>query len=127
MNMLKNVLLINALSSGATGVLLVLFPGLVAGLCGATLTWPFVAAGLFLIVFAALVFVQSRKQVMQKGWIKLIIALDIIWVIESLIIVVPQLFGLSFLGYFLIGAVAGWVALMAFLQSRGLKQYLAAR
>lgn len=121
MNMLKNVLLINALSSGATGVLLVLFPGLVAGLCGATLLWPFVAAGLFLIVFAALVFVQSRKQVMQKGWIKLIIALDIIWVIESLIIVVPQLFGLSFLGYFLIGAVAGWVALMAFLQLRGLR------
>ncbi len=32
MNMLKNVLLINALSSGATGLLLVLFPGLVAGL-----------------------------------------------------------------------------------------------
>jgi len=127
MNMLKNVLLVNALSSGATGVLLVLFPGLVAGLCGATLTWPFVAAGLFLIVFAVLVFVQSRKPVMQKGWIKLIIALDIIWVVESLIIVVPQLFGLSFLGYFLIGAVAGWVALMAFLQSRGLKQYLAAR
>ncbi len=61
---------------------------------------------------------------MQKGWIKLIIALDIIWVVESLIIVVPQLFGLSFLGYFLIGAVAGWVALMAFLQARGLKQYL---
>jgi hypothetical protein len=127
MNMLKNVLLVNALSSGATGVLLVLFPGWVAGLCGAPLSWPFVAAGLFLIVFAALVFAQSRKQVMQKGWIKLIIALDIIWVVESLIIVVPQLFGLSFLGYFLIGAVAGWVALMAFLQSRGLKQYLAAR
>lgn len=127
MYMLKNVLLVNALSSGATGVLLVLFPGLVAGLCGATLTWPFVAAGLFLIVFAVLVFVQSRKPVMQKGWIKLIIALDIIWVVESLIIVVPQLFGLSFLGYFLIGAVAGWVALMAYLQSRGLKQYLAAR
>lgn len=127
MNMLKNVLLVNALSSGATGVLLVLFPGLVAGLCGATLTWPFVAAGLFLIIFAVLVFVQSRKPVMQKGWIKLIIALDIIWVVESLIIVVPQLFGLSFLGYFLIGAVAGWVALMAYLQSRGLKQYLAAR
>lgn len=127
MNMLKNVLLVNALSSGATGILLVLFPGLVAGLCGAAQSWPFVAAGIFLVVFSLLVFAQSRKQVMQKGWIKLIIALDIIWVVESLIIVVPQLFGLSFLGYFLIGAVAGWVALMAFLQTKGLKQYLAAR
>ncbi|WP_315815421.1 hypothetical protein [Paraflavitalea speifideaquila] len=83
-------------------------------------------AGIFLVVFAALVFSQSRKQVIQKGWVKRIIALDIIWVIESLVIVVPQLFGLSFLGYFLIGAVAGWVALMAFLQVKGLNQ-LAAR
>ncbi len=124
--MLKNVLLINALTSGATGLLLVFFPGLAADLCGATISWPFMVAGIFLVLFAALVFSQSRKQVVQKGWVKLIIALDIIWVIESLVIVVPQLFGLSFLGYFLIGAVAGWVALMAFLQVKGLNQ-LAAR
>lgn len=127
MNLLKNVLLINALTSGATGVLLVLFPGMMANLCGATQEWPFMVAGIFLVAFATLVFIQSRKQAPQKGWIKLIIALDIVWVIESLIIVVPQLFGLSFMGYLLIGAVAGWVGLMAILQSKGLKQYLAAR
>ncbi len=125
--MLKNVLLINALTSGATGMLLVLFPAMMANLCGATYAWPFTAAGIFLIAFAGLVFIQSRQQVPQKGWVKLIIALDIVWVIESLIIVVPQLFGLSFMGYLLIGAVAGWVGLMAILQSKGLKQHLAAR
>lgn len=127
MNMLKNVLLINALTSGATGMLLALFPGMMANLCGAAQAWPFTAAGIFLIAFAGLVFIQSRRQVPQKGWVKLIIALDIVWVIESLIIVVPQLFGLSFMGYLLIGAVAGWVGLMAILQSKGLKQYLTAR
>lgn len=126
MNRLKNVLLINALSSGTTGLSLIFFPGLVAGLCGATLTWPFVATGLFLVAFAVFVFIQSRRAVPPRKWVKLIIALDIIWVVESAIVVVPQLFGLSFPGYVLITAVAGWVALMAFLQTKGLKQYPAA-
>ena len=127
MNRLKNVLLINALTSGATGLLLVLFPGLTANLFGAGLHWPFVAAGLFLIVFASLVWIQSRQATPQKGWVKLIIVLDIVWVVESLVIVVPQLFGLTFLGYLLITGVAGWVALMAWLQTRGLRQLSAVR
>lgn len=114
-------MLVNALSSGATGLLLVLLPGYTAGLFGAAYTWPFVATGIFLLVFALLVFMQSRKQTPNKSWVKVIIALDILWVIESLIIVLPALFGLTVLGYCLIGAVAAWVALMAFLQARGLR------
>ncbi len=121
--MLKNVLLINAISSGAAGLLLVLFPDYTAGLFGAALQWPFVAAGLFLIAFASFVWMQGRQAKPPKGWVKLIITLDIIWVADSLLIVVPQLFDLSFIGYLLISGVAAWVALMAFLQTRGLQQY----
>ena len=119
---LKNVLLVNALTSGATGLLLILFKTSVAQLFGSATQWPFIAAGIFLVVFAIMVFAQSRKQQVSKGWVKLIIALDIMWVVESAIILLPQLFGLTSVGYALIGAVALWVALMAFLQIKGLRQ-----
>lgn len=123
MNKLRNVLKINAISSAAAGLLLVGFPGYIAGLFGASLQWPFVAAGLFLIAFAAFVWVQGRQATPPKGWVKLIIVLDIIWVADSLLVVVPRLFDLTFIGYLLISGVAAWVALMAFLQTKGLQQY----
>lgn len=119
---LKTVLLVNALSSGATGLLLILFQSSVAELFGTSRQWPFVAAGIFLLLFSILVFVQSRKTTPGKGWVKFIIALDVLWVVESAIILLPQLFGLTTIGYFLIGAVAVWVALMAVLQIKGLKE-----
>lgn len=101
---------------------MIFLPGYIAGLFGTSTQMPFVAVGMFLLVFALLVFSQSRRNPLHKGWVKFIIALDMIWVVESLIIVFPQLFNLSFLGYALIAAVAGWVALMAVLQINGLRQ-----
>lgn len=119
---LKNVLLINAFSSGATGLLLIFFSGYVSKLFGLASLFPFVGVGIFLLVFALFVWIQSRRNPMNKRWIKIIIALDILWVVESLMIVLPQMFGLTSIGYILIAAVAGWVLLMAILQMKGLKQ-----
>lgn len=119
---LKTVLLVNALTSGGTGLLLLLFNQSIAELFGSVLQWPFIAAGIFLLLFSLLVWAQSRKISPGKGWVKLIIALDILWVVESAIILLPQLFHLSTTGYLLIGAVAAWVALMAVLQLKGLKE-----
>ena len=121
MTTLKNVLLINAISSGATGFLLLEFPGFIANLFGVSQTMPFVATGIFLIAFALLVYFASRQNPVNKALVRFISILDIVWVVESLIIVLPQLFGLTFMGYFLITAVAAWVGMMAYLQFRGLK------
>ena len=54
--------------------------------------------------------------------VKLIIALDISWVLVSVLIVMLQLFNLTPLGYFAISAVGLWVAGMAYLQINGLKR-----
>jgi hypothetical protein len=51
----------------------------------------------------------------------LIIVLDSSWVVVSVFILLFQAFNLSTTGYVLIGAVAAWVALMAWLQFRGLQ------
>lgn len=122
MTYLKNVLRVNAISSGATALLLIIFSEFTAGLFGTSQTTPFIEVGVFLLLFAAFVYFQSRKDPLQPGKIKWIIALDVTWVIGSLAIILPQLFGLSALGYLLIGGVALWVAAMAWLQSNGLNK-----
>ncbi|MEX0928699.1 MAG: hypothetical protein WDZ53_04780 [Balneolales bacterium] len=122
MRYLKNVLWINAISSGATALILIIFPGYVADLFGTSQITPFIGAGVFLLFFAIYVFLQSRKEPILPRNLQLIIGLDISWVLGSLIIIVPRLFELSQIGYLLIGAVALWVAAMAWLQFKGLNQ-----
>ena len=122
MTILKNVLLINALSSGTTGLLLIEFPSFTAQLFGVFQTIPFMATGIFLVAFALLVYYASRQKPTNKTLVRWIIALDIMWVADGLIVVVGQLFDLTLIGYAITSAVALWVALMAFLQIRGLKE-----
>jgi hypothetical protein len=122
MKTLKNVMLINAISSGATGLGLAVFPKMVAGLFETTATMPFIEVGIFLIAFAALVFSVSRGNPVNVRAVRLVIVLDTLWVIGSAAIVSFQVFPISVMGYVLIGAVAVWVAAMAYLQSAGLRQ-----
>lgn len=127
MTTLKNVLLINAVSSGATALGLILLPSIIATLFEVPLTQPFLGVGIFLFAFAALVFIVSRNKDLSKGSVRLIIVLDVVWVVASFAIVLLQLFNLSMLGYILIFAVAAWVGLMAYLQFNGLKSLTASK
>jgi hypothetical protein len=121
---LKQVLLLNAVSSGATGALLMLFPAPVARLFGVAPVVPFVAVGAFLLVFAAGVGYEGMQKPPRSGRVQRIIALDIAWVVGSLVAVALLFSTLSVLGNGLILAVAGWVAGMAFLQSKGLRELM---
>ena len=122
MKTLKNVLLVNALSSGATGLGLIAFASPIAILFGISEPTPVMEVGIFLVAFAILVFRAFRRTIHNLKMIKLIIALDISWVFVSLLIVTLQLFNLTPLGYFAIGAVGLWVAGMAYLQINGMKR-----
>ncbi|MBT1696163.1 hypothetical protein KK083_04710 [Fulvivirgaceae bacterium PWU4] len=122
MTSLKNVLLVNGVSSGATGLILLVFGRFVATLFGSSAPAPFWAVGVFLIAFAALVVAEGVRATQRPGRVMLITTLDTLWVAGSLIIVVLQLFNLSMIGYVLISGVALWVATMAVLQARGLKK-----
>ncbi len=122
---LKNVLLINAVSSGATGIGLVVLAETVAELFGTTATGAVMGVGIFLVVFAAGVLNEAVQRTTRINPVYIIIALDILWVAGSIAIVLPQLFQLSAIGYIAITAVAMWVAAMAYLQIRGVKQIAA--
>ena len=122
MTTLKNVLIINALSSGATGIILIVFAQFIATLFAIPQVQPFWGTGIFLIVFAALVLYTSSKNPISSSLVQLIIMLDSLWVVISIVIVLFHVFNLSLTGYVLISAVAIWVAAMAYLQSTGLKK-----
>ncbi len=126
MKTLRNVLLTNALTSGATGLALVAVPGLFADLFSTSLRSPFVGTGLFLMAFAAFVLMEERRRELNVSRVRLIIVLDTLWVVSSLFIIVSNTLAISAVGYFMIGAVALWVALMAYLQFVGLKKALIA-
>ena len=121
MTALRNVLMINAITSGITGLVLVIVPGFVASLFAASNTTAFVSVGIFLVAFAAIVFATSLQHPLREKTVILIVVLDTLWVFTSLAIIVLQILDVSTFGYFLIGAVAAWVALMAYLQFNGMR------
>lgn len=125
MNTLNRVLLLNSLSSGVTGLGLILFASTVATLFGVSTGTAFTEVGIFLVVFAIVVFMESRSNPHRVGRLRLIIVADVTWVVVSLAIVFLQLFNLTTIGYATIGAVALWVAAMAYLQLMGFKQLVA--
>jgi hypothetical protein len=77
--------------------------------------------------FAALVLWEGIKNFPNLKTVRLIIALDISWVIVSVAVVAFQLFNLSAIGYLAIGAVAIWVAAMAYFQMQGVKENASAK
>ena len=122
MTTLRNVLMINAISSGLTGLILVIAPRFVAYLFATSFTQPFIVVGMFLVAFSTLVVVAAFQNPLRAGMINLIIVLDSSWVIASLAVIVLQLLEISALGYFFIAGVAAWVLLMAYFQFGGLRQ-----
>lgn len=119
MSPLKTTLLVNAISSGFTGILLAAMPGMAAGIFGVNNTAPFLEAGIFLILFAAFVlFVATRNPIIIKS-VMIVTTLDVLWVIGSIIAALLLAGTISTIGIVLIIAVAGWVALMALLQFKG--------
>lgn len=121
---LSSILKINAISSGATGILLVIFPNSLAKVFEVGTTAPFIETGIFLILFALFVFGTSVKFPIQRKSVKIIIALDTLWVVGSVLAVLVLYASISLWGSFIIAGVALWVAMMAILQNRAFNNYV---
>jgi len=117
---LKTTLTINAASSGATGLGLIILAGPVAGLFEVSETTPFIGVGIFLILFASFVFLVGVSKSINPKAVRLIITLDALWVVASLGLVAIASSSISLIGTLTILAVALWVAAMAFLQNKGM-------
>ncbi|MRG48924.1 hypothetical protein GFS24_27685 [Chitinophaga sp. SYP-B3965] len=118
---LSTTMQINAITSGTTGIGLITVAGPIAGLFGVTETWPFIAAGIFLVLFSIYVFAVSKGKPVNPGGVRLVILMDVLWVVASIIAILALFSVISGIGSLAIGAVAVWVAGMALLQYAGLK------
>ena len=121
MKNLRNILILNAVSSGMTGIALVVFAGAITDLMGPISPMAVTETGVFLVIFAAFVMIEGLRASLKLNRITAIIVVDILWVMASIFIVILQLFNLTVLGYALIAGVAVWVAAMAYFQSHGKK------
>jgi hypothetical protein len=115
---LRNVLLIDAAASGATGLLLI---------AGASLLGLPVAlmreAGLILIPYVAFVAWVGTRETLARGAVWAIIAANALWAIASVGLLVSSLLAPTILGYVFVLAQAAVVALLGELQYAGLKRH----
>lgn len=121
MTTLKNVLLLNAITSGATGIALAVMPRFFADVFEVNDTAPFVGVGIFLSVYAIVVWLVSRPQTVNLKSVNGVILADSLWVATSLVLIALQPYQVSLMGNLMIAAVALWVLLMAYLQYRAAK------
>ena len=120
-SLLRRVLVVDAVSSGAMGIAMIAFAELFASLL--QLPVELVSeAGIVLLPFAAFVgFVASRPEPTRIAvWI--IIALNAVWVVDSIMLLFSGWVAPNGLGYAVVIAQAAAVLVLADLEYMGLKR-----
>ena len=120
-NFLRYALLADAVTSGATGALLIVGAGLLDGLLGLPVAL-MREAGLLLVPYVALLAYVGTRQVISRPAVQTIIALNIAWTACSIGLLVTDYVAPTALGYAFVAAQAAVVAVFAELQFIGLRR-----
>ncbi|MBA4210899.1 MAG: hypothetical protein C0454_15350 [Parvibaculum sp.] len=118
---LRHAVLADGVISGAMGVLLFAASGPLSGLLGlpaAFLFW----VGIALLPWMAALVLVARKERLSGGAVEAVIALNALWVLASIALIVADPFGMTALGIAFVVAQALAVTVFADLQFFGLKR-----
>lgn len=121
---LRNVLLLDALASGATAIILLGSAHMLSPLLEipqSLLFW----AGAALVPFVLMVLAVSRRQTVSRTMLVEIIAINVLWVVASFGLLVSGVVSPNLLGIAFVSAQAIAVALFAELQYVGLRRQAA--
>jgi hypothetical protein len=118
---LRLVLAIDAISSGAMGLLLALAAGILEPLLGLPATL-LDYAGVALVPFAALVAYVATRHDLPRPGVWAIIVCNAVWAIDSILMVLSGLVSPTALGSMLVVAQALFVAVLAALEYVALRQ-----
>lgn len=118
---LRNVLALDAVVSGVTGLLLIAGAGLLEDLLGLPVAL-MREAGLILIPYVAFVAWVGMRETIARSSVWAIIATNAIWAVASVGLLVSGLVAPTSLGYAFVIAQAVVVALLGELQYAGLKR-----
>ena len=120
-NLLRRALLADGVASGAMGALLLIAAGPLAGLLGLEVLL-LRTAGLILIPFAALVVYFGARPHISHRAVWVIVAVNVLWVIDSILLLVTGWAEPTLLGYLFTLGQALAVALFAGLEYAGLRR-----
>jgi hypothetical protein len=120
-NFLRYALLADAIASGATGALLIAGAGLLDGLVGLPVAL-MREAGLLLVPYVALVAYVGTRDVISRPAVRTIIALNIVWTVCSIGLLLTDYVAPTALGAAFVVAQAAVVAVFAELQFIGLRR-----
>ena len=119
--LLRRALLANAAFSGLSGLLIVIFDQWLAGLLTHVQhhLWPL---GVMLLGFSGLLAWMATRDTIDSGWVNLVIAADLGWVLGTMILLAGWREFLSPAGLWVIVAIAVVVLTLAELQWFGLRK-----
>jgi hypothetical protein len=120
-SLLRRVLIVDALSCGAMGIAMFALADLFAGLLQLPVEL-IREAGIILLPFAAFVgFVASRREPVRIA-VWAIIALNVVWVVDSIVLLLTGWVAPNALGYIFVIAQAAVVLVLADFEYMGLKR-----
>ena len=122
---LRYALLADAVASGATGLLLIAGADLLTGLLGLPVAL-MREAGLLLVPYVALVAFVGTREAISRPAVQAIIALNVLWVVGSIGLLMSGYVAPTMLGYAFVIAQAVAVGVFAELQVIGLRRTQAA-
>ncbi len=121
MNKLRNFLAINSIFSALSGLIMLVFSTLLNRFFNIEHPYIFPFIGANLLLFSMFVTYVAQKDLNNKLLVNIISALDGLWVLGSLAIIVFGAFNLSTNGYIAIAAVAVWIAYLGWNQYKNNK------
>ena len=122
---LRFTLLADAVASGATGLMMIAGADLLTGLLGLPVAL-MREAGLLLVPYVTLIAYVGTRQNIPHGAVKAIIALNVLWVLASVGVLVGGFVAPTALGYAFVIFQAIVVGVFAELQFLGLRRSVAA-
>ena len=118
---LKSALTANAVFSGLSGVMMILFGERLNSILGVEISWLLLSIGIGLIGFSGYLFFVKSQKVVPATTAWAIVAADIMWVAGSLVVLVNPPSNMEPTGKTLVAGAALIVAIFAALQSHGTK------
>lgn len=118
---LRRALVVDAIASGATGLLMIAGAGLVEGLVGLPAAL-LRGAGLVLVPYVAFVIYAATRDAISRPAVWTIIAANMLWAAASILLLVSGWVAPTALGYAFVIAQAVVVALLGELQYVGLRR-----
>ena len=122
-NFLRRALILDALASGATGLLMIAGADLVEGLLGLPAAL-LRGAGLVLVPYVAFVVYAGTRETISRPAVWIIIIANVAWAAASALLLVSGWVAPTALGYAFVIAQAVVVALLGELQYMGLRRGL---